>query len=113
MSGSLHDSNCISELVGPNQVERPYGRGNMERLGGSAAGQTGDTSGNMVCGKNPARLTRRLRIAGFDRRRDQAEEQGLAGHRQPTALHHNLTVVSRNASDFTNPQVQVLNPWQA
>jgi toxin FitB len=30
-----------------------------------------------------------------------------------TALQHNLTVVSRNASDFTNTQVQVLNPWQA
>jgi predicted nucleic acid-binding protein len=30
-----------------------------------------------------------------------------------TALHHNLTVVSRNASDFTNTQVPVLNPWEA
>jgi len=30
-----------------------------------------------------------------------------------TALHHNLTVVSRNASDFANTQVQVLNPWEA
>jgi toxin FitB len=30
-----------------------------------------------------------------------------------TALHHNLTVVSRNASDFMNAQVQVLNPWKA
>lgn len=30
-----------------------------------------------------------------------------------TALHYNLTVVSRNASDFTNAQVQVLNPWEA
>lgn len=29
-----------------------------------------------------------------------------------TALHHNLTVVSRNASDFTNAQVQVVNPWE-
>jgi len=28
-----------------------------------------------------------------------------------TALHHNLTVVSRNASDFANVRVQVLNPW--
>jgi len=30
-----------------------------------------------------------------------------------TAIHHNLTVVSRNARDFTNTQVPVLNPWQA
>jgi len=30
-----------------------------------------------------------------------------------TALHRNLTVVSRNAGDFRNAQVQVLNPWEA
>jgi predicted nucleic acid-binding protein len=29
-----------------------------------------------------------------------------------TALHYNLTVVSRNAADFAMAQVQVLNPWQ-
>jgi predicted nucleic acid-binding protein len=29
-----------------------------------------------------------------------------------TALHHDLTIVSRNARDFANAQVQVLNPWQ-
>jgi predicted nucleic acid-binding protein len=30
-----------------------------------------------------------------------------------TALHYNLTVVTRNAGDFRNAQVQVLNPWEA
>lgn len=30
-----------------------------------------------------------------------------------TAIHYNLTVVSRNASDFMSVQVQVLNPWKA
>jgi len=30
-----------------------------------------------------------------------------------TALHHNLTVVSRNASDFAGAQVPVVNPWEA
>ena len=29
-----------------------------------------------------------------------------------TALHYNLTVVTRNSSDFRNAQVQVLNPWE-
>jgi toxin FitB len=29
-----------------------------------------------------------------------------------TALHHNLTIVSRNVSDFTNAQVPVMNPWE-
>jgi predicted nucleic acid-binding protein len=30
-----------------------------------------------------------------------------------TALHYNLTVVTRNSSDFRNAQVQVLNPWES
>ena len=30
-----------------------------------------------------------------------------------TALHHNLAIVSRNVSDFTNAEVQVLDPWNA
>jgi predicted nucleic acid-binding protein len=30
-----------------------------------------------------------------------------------TALHHNLTIVSRNVKDFVNTQVPVLNPWAA
>jgi predicted nucleic acid-binding protein len=30
-----------------------------------------------------------------------------------TALHYNLTVVSRNVSAFANTQVPVLNPWEA
>jgi predicted nucleic acid-binding protein len=30
-----------------------------------------------------------------------------------TALHHNLTIVSRNVSDFANTQAPVLNPWEA
>lgn len=28
-----------------------------------------------------------------------------------TALHHNLTLVSRNISDFTNASVPLINPW--
>ena len=28
-----------------------------------------------------------------------------------TALHYNLTVVSRNAADFRHTDVEVLNPW--
>jgi predicted nucleic acid-binding protein len=30
-----------------------------------------------------------------------------------TALHHNLTIVSRNTADFASTQVPVLNPWEA
>jgi predicted nucleic acid-binding protein len=30
-----------------------------------------------------------------------------------TALHHNLTIVSRNISDFIVTQATILNPWEA
>ena len=30
-----------------------------------------------------------------------------------TALHHNLTIVSRNVTDFAGTQVPILNPWEA
>jgi len=29
-----------------------------------------------------------------------------------TAIHHNLTIVSRNVGDFTNTQAPVVNPWE-
>jgi predicted nucleic acid-binding protein len=30
-----------------------------------------------------------------------------------TALHYNLTVVSRNVNDFERAQVSVFNPWES
>ena len=30
-----------------------------------------------------------------------------------TAIHHNLTIVSRNDNDFASTQVPVLNPWES
>ena len=30
-----------------------------------------------------------------------------------TAIHHNLTIVSRNISDFASTQVSPLNPWES
>jgi predicted nucleic acid-binding protein len=30
-----------------------------------------------------------------------------------TALHHNLTIVSRNVNDFVGTQVPVVNPWES
>ena len=30
-----------------------------------------------------------------------------------TAVHHNLTIVSRNTSDFSSVPVPVVNPWEA
>ena len=37
----------------------------------------------------------------------------IGGLLAATALHHNLTVVSRNTDDFINTPAQVLNPWEA
>ena len=37
----------------------------------------------------------------------------IGGLLAATALQHNLTVVSRNTSDFANTHVPVLNPWEA
>jgi predicted nucleic acid-binding protein len=47
----------------------------------------------------------------------QAKSRGISlpivdGLLAATALHYNLTVVTRNSSDFRNAQVQVLNPWE-
>jgi predicted nucleic acid-binding protein len=30
-----------------------------------------------------------------------------------TAIHHNLTIVSRNTSDFAGTHAPILNPWEA
>lgn len=35
------------------------------------------------------------------------------GLRAATALHHNLTIVSRNVGDFAHTHVPVFNPWNA
>jgi predicted nucleic acid-binding protein len=35
----------------------------------------------------------------------------MTGLLAATALHHDLTLVSRNAGDFAVTQVPVLNPW--
>jgi predicted nucleic acid-binding protein len=47
-----------------------------------------------------------------------AKSEGLAlsiidGLLAATAIHHNLTVVSRNDSDFVGLQVPIFNPWKS
>jgi len=37
----------------------------------------------------------------------------IDGFLAATALHQNLTIVSRNSRDFRYTQVPVLNPWEA
>ncbi len=56
------------------------------------------------------------RSLGFARYGGKTKRKGLAdiiaGLLAATPHHHNLTVVSRNTSDFTNTPVQVVNPWE-
>jgi predicted nucleic acid-binding protein len=51
-------------------------------------------------------------LAAEARRRGRALS-AIDGLLAATALHHNLTIVYRNASDLAGTQVPILNPWEA
>jgi len=51
------------------------------------------------------------RLAG-DARRAGKSLGVIEGLLAATAMHHNLTVVSRNVVDFGAAQVPVINPWR-
>jgi toxin FitB len=51
------------------------------------------------------------RLAG-DARRAEKSLGIIEGLLAATAIHHNLTVVSRNVIDFAAAQVPVINPWR-
>jgi predicted nucleic acid-binding protein len=141
MSGFLLDTNCISELVSPKPEPRvmewmKVADEGLLYLSVLTLGEIRKGVAGLAQGKRRTRLETWLEIdlqARFSGRIvpidsaiadrwgllvSEAKRKGKAlsvidGLLAATALHHNLTVVSRNASDFTNTQVQVLNPWQA
>lgn len=141
MSGFLLDTNCISELVRPKPEPRVMEWMEatdeaMLYLSVLTIGEIRKGLAGLAQGKRRTHLETWLevdlqtRFAGrimpidaaiADRWGVIAAEGKRKGKALPvidgllaaTALHHNLTVVSRNASDFANTQVQVLNPWQA
>jgi predicted nucleic acid-binding protein len=39
------------------------------------------------------------------------DRSAIDGLLAATAIHHNLTIVSRNVEDFAGMQVLTLNPW--
>jgi predicted nucleic acid-binding protein len=140
MSGFLVDTNCVSELVrqDPEQRVMDWFDAADERLLFLSVLTLGEIrKGSALLGqsKRRARLESWLeadlqtRFAGrilpidaaiADRwgvlaARSQAKGKHLAvidGLLAATALHHNLTVVTRNANDFADVQVSVLNPWE-
>jgi toxin FitB len=141
MTGFLLDTNCISELVRPRPEPRVMdwmeaADERMLHLSVLTVGEIRKGVAGLPQGRRRTRLETWLEvelkarfagrivpidgaiadrwglIAAGARRRGKALPV-IDGLLAATALHHNLTVVSRNASDFANAQVQVLNPWEA
>ena len=141
MSGFLLDTNCISELVRPKPDPRVMDwmeaiDETMLYLSVLTIGEIRKGVAGLAQGKRRIRLETWLevdlqvrfagRIVGIDTAvaerwgalAAEAKRKGKAlsiidGLLAATALHHSLTVVTRNAGDFTPAHVQVLNPWVA
>jgi toxin FitB len=141
MSGFLLDTNCISELVRPTPEPRVLEwmeaademmlylsvltMGEIRKgLAGLAQGKRRTLletwlevelqarfSGRIV--PIDAAIANRWGQLAADAKRVGKPLSIIDGLLAATALHHNLTVVSRNTGDFTNTHVQVLNPWEA
>lgn len=141
MSGFLLDTNCISELVRAKPEPRVLEwidatDEDLLYLSVLTLGEIRKGVAGLAQGKRRSHLETWLEVdlqARFSRRilaidfsiadrwgllAAESKRKGKAlsivdGLLAATALHHNLTVVSRNSSDFTTTQVEVLNPWEA
>ncbi len=141
MSGFLLDTNCVSELVRvkpePRVMEWMEAADEaMLYLSVLTLGEIRKGLAGLAQGKRRTRLETWLRVelqTRFSGRilaidspvadrwgllAAQAKSRGtplpiIDGLLAATALHYNLTVVTRNAGDFANAQVQVVNPWKA
>jgi predicted nucleic acid-binding protein len=141
MSGFLLDTNCISELVRPKPAPRVLGwmestdesllylsvltLGEIRK--GAAALQQGKRrthletwlevelqarfAGRIV--PVDAAIADRWGLIAADAKLRGKELSVIDGLPTATALHHNLTVISRDTSNFTNARVHVLNPWES
>ena len=140
MSGYLLDTNCISELVRrepePRVVEWVEAADEaMLYLSVLTLGEIRKGLAGLPQGKQRTRLEAWLEVdlqarfagrilpidSGVANRWGSinAHAQGrgkvlpvMDGLLAATALHHDLTVVSRNAGDFEQALVPVVNPWQ-
>jgi predicted nucleic acid-binding protein len=141
MSGFLLDTNVISELVRPKPSPRVVAWMEaadeaMLYLSVVTVGEIRKGVAGLPQGKRRTRLETWLE-AGLQARfagrivpvdagvadrwgwiAAAAKRKGVAlpvidGLIAATALHHNLTVVSRNPRDFAETHVTVLNPWHA
>ncbi len=141
MSGFLIDTNCLSELVSvkpePRVIEWMEATDEgLLYLSVLTLGEVRKGLAGLALGKRRTQIETWLEVelkARFSGRilpidapvadrwgslAAQAKRRGtplpiIDGLLAATALHYNLTVVTRDAGDFTNAQVQVLNPWKA
>ena len=141
MSGFLLDTNCISELVKPKPEARVLEwmeavdetllylsvltMGEIRRgLAGLAQGKRRTILENWLEVELQPRFSGRIvpidtaiadrwGLLSAEAKRSGKPLSIIDGLLAATALHHNLTVVSRNISDFANTHVPVLNPWEA
>ncbi len=141
MSGFLLDTNCVSELIRPHPDRRVMEWADSTNesslyLSVLTLGEIRKGIAALPQGKRRTKLETWLEIdlkARFHGRilpvdADVADRWGLLtaeakrkgrplpvidGLLAATALHHNLTVVSRNVSDLAATRVPVLNPWEA
>jgi predicted nucleic acid-binding protein len=141
MSGFLLDTNCVSEIVRiqpePRVLEwMDRAEEGLLYLSVLTLGEIRKGVGRLARGKRRTNLETWLdldlqtrfsgRILPVDAAvanrwgfvAAQAAVRGVSlpiidGLLSATALHYDLTVVSRNSKDFTNAQVPVLNPWEA
>ena len=140
MSGFLLDTSCISELVRPKPeprvvewMEAAY-EGSLYlsvlTLGEIRKGLSGLDQGTRRTRVEkwldidlPARFSGRILpidspiaerwgVLASDSKRKGIAVSVIDGLLAATAIHHNLTIVSRNTGDFTAAQMQVLNPWK-
>ena len=141
MSGFLLDTNCISELVRPKLNRRveawmDAADETMLYLSVLTLGEIRKGAAGLANGKCRTHLETWLKaelqtrfsgrilpidaaiayrwgLLAADAKRKGKPLSIIDGLLAATALHHNLTVVSRNADDFKNTPAQFLNPWEA
>lgn len=135
MSGFLIDTNCISELIRPQPDRRvmEWMDATNEALLYLSVLTLGEIRKGLAALPQGTRRTKletwleidlKTRFHGrillvdaavadrFETKRKGKSLPVIDGLLASTALHHNLTVVSRNVSDFANARVAVLNPWE-
>lgn len=140
MSGFLLDTNCISEVVRANPEQRvldwmdaadeqlmylsvltigeirkgiagvPQGKRRTQLETWLELDLRARFSGRILSIELP--IANRWGLLAAEAKRKGRSLSAIDGLIAATALHHNLTIVSRNVNDFAVTQVAILNPWE-